>query len=108
MDRPTHHETPSDPSGRSPAYSVDPLSGAGIRRSIETAAQGANAADAFLAGDPPALDYYAAWASVDFEHWLARKDDVYAEVDPDLRKGAFWRRRIVAGPAHTASAHSSE
>jgi 2-polyprenyl-6-methoxyphenol hydroxylase-like FAD-dependent oxidoreductase len=76
------------------AYSVDPLSGAGIQRCVETAAQGASAADRFLAGDPGALETYAAWASADFEQWLARKDDVYAEVDPELPKGAFWRRRV--------------
>jgi 2-polyprenyl-6-methoxyphenol hydroxylase-like FAD-dependent oxidoreductase len=88
------------------AYSVDPLSGAGIQRCVETAVQAAAASVEFLAHDRSALQRYATWARGDFERWLANKDDVYAEVDPDLPKGMFWNRRLSSYQGSSGSSES--
>jgi 2-polyprenyl-6-methoxyphenol hydroxylase-like FAD-dependent oxidoreductase len=83
------------------AYSIDPLSGAGIQRAIETAAQAAVAAEGFVhAGDATSLADYASWAETDFARWFATKTSVYATADPRLFGETFWSRRdVIAGSA---------
>ncbi|WJM91543.1 FAD-dependent monooxygenase [Pseudomonas brenneri] len=79
------------------AYSVDPLSGAGIQRCVETAACAAAECDSFLAGDEKALERYSVWANKDFNRWLTYRNEVYAAADIDGPVGAFWRRRNAVG-----------
>jgi flavin-dependent dehydrogenase len=78
------------------AFSVDPLSGAGILRSLETASHAAVAVTAFLRDrDTAALARYGAWASASFDGWLATKNQVYRAGDPALWSDEFWSRRIA-------------
>ena len=84
------------------AYAVDPLSGGGVRRALETAIQAAKAVTSLLGGnDVGALRAYATWAASDFERWLSDKDAVYASADPAFIGRLFWQRRRTA-PAVSA------
>jgi flavin-dependent dehydrogenase len=84
------------------AYSVDPLSGGGLRRAVETARHAAMAVQAWLgSGDADALARYEAWADADFGRWHRDKDGVYATADPSILDRPFWRRR-------TRGAHASD
>lgn len=75
------------------AYSIDPLSGTGIQRCVESATCAAAECDAFLSGDVDALERYSIWANADFDLWLARRNEVYAAAEIEGPVGAFWRRR---------------
>jgi flavin-dependent dehydrogenase len=76
------------------AYGVDPLSGAGIQRSIDTAARAADNAIRYMSGDTHTPGAYARWADEDFGRWLWRKNLVYADAKNDQNRGAFWSRRF--------------
>jgi flavin-dependent dehydrogenase len=78
------------------AYSVDPLSGGGIRRAVETALEASDAIAAFFADDSQAFDRYDRWAASDFERWLSDKNGVHASAAPELLVHPFWHRRISA------------
>jgi flavin-dependent dehydrogenase len=82
------------------AYAVDPLSGSGVRRAVESALAASAAVQAFLVtGDARDLKRYDGWASAEFQRWLRDKDDVYAEASDDLHSYPFWKRRIAAAVA---------
>lgn len=85
------------------AYSIDPLSGAGVQRCVETATCAVAECDAFLSGDADAIERYSAWANADFDRWLSRRDEVYAAAEIEGPVSAFWRRRRIPGPAHGGS-----
>jgi flavin-dependent dehydrogenase len=89
------------------AYAVDPLSGSGIRRAVESAIAASDAVNAFLVtGDARTLDGYDGWATAEFQRWLDDKDGVYAEASEDLHDHPFWKRRIcrpVAGAVDTSA-----
>ncbi len=82
------------------AFAVDPLSGSGVRRAVESALAAAAAVDAFLlSGDARDLHRYDGWASAEFERWLRDKDGVYAEGSAHLHRHQFWKRRVGASAA---------
>jgi len=76
------------------AYAIDPLSGGGIRRAMETALHSSEAVKAFLlAGDGDAFNRYDTWAESDFERCLRDKVGIYADANASLLAGPFWQRR---------------
>jgi flavin-dependent dehydrogenase len=98
--RVTHFCTRASLSIGDAAYAVDPLSGSGVRRAVESAVAASEAVAAFLVtGDPRALNRYDAWAHAEFQRWLRDKDGVYAEASDDLHSYSFWKRRIAASAA---------
>jgi flavin-dependent dehydrogenase len=76
------------------AYAVDPLSGGGIRRAVETALHASEAVEGFLAGDSGAFDRYDDWAESDFARCLSDKTGVYTNAAESLLGRSFWRRRV--------------
>jgi flavin-dependent dehydrogenase len=98
--RRTHFCSPASLAIGDAAYGVDPLSGSGIRRAVESARTASIAADAFLAArDARALASYSEWAAAEFDKWRRDKNDVYAEARPELHGHPFWKRRLTACPA---------
>src|SRR6185436_20462814 len=89
------------------AYAVDPLSGSGIRRAVESALAASDAVHAFLVtGDALTLERYDGWATAEFQRWHRDKDGVYAEASDDLHDHPFWKRRIcrpIAGAVDTSA-----
>lgn len=76
------------------AFSVDPLSGAGLRRCMESAQHAAIAALDYVSdGDLGALEIYTAWAFTDFDQWLQKKNAVYADACSRFENKPFWARR---------------
>lgn len=88
------------------AYSVDPLSGAGIRRAIEMAVKSVSATKGFYAekSSSKALQNYARWVLSEFVRWRKTKDSVYSTADPTLFAHEFWRRRVISRGAGMVSA----
>ncbi len=81
------------------AYSVDPLSGAGIRRAVESGARAALAATQLLGSSAKhALSEYAQWAAADFRRWVQNKEAVYSTADLAFAEQEFWRRRLSPHP----------
>lgn len=98
--RARHFSTRASLSIGDAAYAVDPLSGSGIRRAVESALAASDAVHAFLVtGDRRIFDRYDGWATAEFERWLRDKDGVYAEASDDLHRHPFWTRRIAAAVA---------
>lgn len=82
------------------AMAVDPLSGRGVSRAIDTGVRGALAMDRWLDGDRSGVDTYERNLDDEFAAYLDRWHDHYALEDrwPDK---PFWRRRHASASAES-------
>jgi flavin-dependent dehydrogenase len=83
------------------ALAVDPVSGSGVLRALRTAAAGARAALAALAGDADAVGAYEQQCDDDCRRYLAEWAAYYA-AEPRWRASPFWQRRVQGVRAGTA------
>lgn len=78
------------------AWSIDPLSGAGIQRSIGEALDAASAVARFVAdGNQDSLRHHALGVGKSLLEAL-RRQDAYYEMEQRWPTGPFWRRRVAA------------
>jgi len=74
------------------AATIDPLSGAGITRALQSAVRAVDAVGAALAGDPSALGTYAEHAATEFDASL-RTGAGYYHSERRWPDSPFWQRR---------------
>jgi flavin-dependent dehydrogenase len=76
------------------AYTVDPLSGQGIYKTIETGLRSAAAVARLFEGDTSGMVEYESWAVESFRSYLAVRHQFYRSVErwPESR---FWQRRMA-------------
>lgn len=77
------------------AYSVDPLSGTGIYRSLEMAERAAAEGIRFLHGSERGIRDYENFVLSGYEGWRLKKNAVYASADQTVARGTFWQRRDI-------------
>lgn len=74
------------------AVGVDPLSGRGVERAIDTGVRGGLAMDGWLDGDRQPVEGYRTALDEEFEAYLARRCDYY-QMETRWTGAPFWRRR---------------
>ena len=74
------------------AFAVDPLSGQGIYRTIESALHSAAALARALAGDPSGMVEYESWTDESFRSYLTVRHQFYRAVER-WPASPFWQRR---------------
>ncbi|WP_380676696.1 NAD(P)/FAD-dependent oxidoreductase [Salinigranum sp. GCM10025319] len=74
------------------ALAVDPLSGSGVQRAIDTGVKGALAMDRWLDGDRSDAERYERELDDAFEEYLDRRRDYYG-LETRWAERPFWRRR---------------
>jgi flavin-dependent dehydrogenase len=76
------------------ASTIDPLSGRGVTRAMQSAFMAAKAADDALSGNPAALESYAARSQADFEAALRVGSSHYVQ-EQRWPESPFWKRRRI-------------
>ena len=76
------------------AFAVDPLSGQGIYKSIESGLRSAAVLARALAGDSSGIIEYESWTDESFRSYLAVRHQFYGAVDR-WPESPFWQRRQV-------------
>jgi flavin-dependent dehydrogenase len=74
------------------ALAVDPLSGSGVQRAVDTGVKGALAMDRWLDGDRSGVERYERELDDAFEAYLDRRRDYYG-LETRWSERPFWRRR---------------
>jgi flavin-dependent dehydrogenase len=77
------------------AYAVDPLSGQGIYKTIETGLRSAAVVARAFGGDTGGVAEYETWIAESFRSYLAVRHQFYTSVER-WRGSSFWQRRMVA------------
>lgn len=77
------------------ALAVDPVSGSGVLRALQSARSGAAAALAALGGDPLAIDLHEADGDRECARYLNERTNYYG-LETRWRDAPFWRRRRPA------------
>jgi flavin-dependent dehydrogenase len=85
------------------ALAVDPASGSGVVRALQSAHAGASAILDHLQGSPTALREYEAQRDVEWKSYLEQRTRYY-RMESRWAASPFWRRRAVEG----ASKHYNE
>ena len=78
------------------AAAYDPLSGRGIFKALRDGMAAADAAHAFLGGEPGALSTYDARVRTEFSEYASLRRAYYAQ-ETRWPEAAFWRRRVAKG-----------
>ena len=76
------------------AFAVDPLSGQGIYKTIETGLRSAAAVASAFEGDTSGMAEYESWAVESFRSYLAVRHQFYRSVER-WPLSHFWQRRMV-------------
>ena len=92
------------------ALAVDPLSGSGFVRALESAGRAAEAVAGWLRGEPAVAVRYERWLDAEFDAYLQERGAVYGR-ERRWPSQPFWRRRLerpsmAPRPASSAAAGS--